>query len=321
MAILAPLIRKPAEMLLLPVAVTGFSLMLLAAASRPVAQELEPRAYANAPIGSKVLALGYARSNGNILLDPALPIENLDADLHLAFMQLSHSFSVAQRNAKVKVLLPFASGDWLGAIEGIAEDQSQVGMGDAWVGFDWLYAGAPALSREEFAAYRPQRVLGAGLRFSVPTGDYNPADLVNLGSNRWTVRAELAASQTWGQWTLEGVGGVRVFGDNNEFLLDKTLKQAPLYFVKGSMIRSLDRPGWWWGLGLAYGEGGRTKVDGVPRNTEQKNWRFGAVFALPLAANHGLGLRINSGVNDGVGGDFDSISVVYTYQSPGKSVE
>jgi hypothetical protein len=46
------------------------------------AQELEPRALTNVPVGTNFVALGYAYAQGNILLDPAIPVEDLDSKLH-----------------------------------------------------------------------------------------------------------------------------------------------------------------------------------------------------------------------------------------------
>jgi hypothetical protein len=45
------------------------------------AQELEPRALTNVPVGLNFAVLGYGYARGNILLDPAVPIENLDSRL------------------------------------------------------------------------------------------------------------------------------------------------------------------------------------------------------------------------------------------------
>ena len=280
-----------------------------------VAQELEPRAYANAPTGVNFLSLAYGWSNGNVLLDPALPIENLDAEIHVGVVSVSHAFALRGSNAKIKMALPWTTSSWLGTLEGIPAEQEEQGMGDAWIGFDWLFSGAPALSVAEFGSYHPDLLLGLGLRLSLPTGDYNPENVLNLGSRRFSLRTELAASQTYRDWTFEGVAGVRIFGKNDEFLGDRTLEQEPLWSLKGSVIYTLPRPGWWTSFSVAYGVGGRTRLDGVSKNNEQKNWRFGASFAFPVAARHGLSIRINTGINDGAGSDFDSVTFAYTFQT------
>jgi hypothetical protein len=293
---------------------------VIAGATHPAqAQELEPRAYTNTPIGVNFFSLGYAWSNGNILLDPALPIENLDGDIHVGFFQASHAFSLGGDHAKAKISIPWSAGNWQGSIEDETSSQKEQGMGDAWLGLDWLFSGAPALTLADFPGYRPARVFGMGLRLSVPTGDYDRHELLNLGSNRWTLRSELSAAQTWDRWTIEGVTGVRIFGDNTDFLDDRKLEQKPLWAIKGSAIYSLSRAGSWTSFSIAYGEGGQTRVDGVSKNTKQRNWRFGASFSLPLADKHGISIRLNSGANDGAGSNFDSVILVYTYQGTKKA--
>ena len=46
------------------------------------AQELEPRGLTNVPVGTNFAMLGYAYAFGNILFDPALPLEDVNANTH-----------------------------------------------------------------------------------------------------------------------------------------------------------------------------------------------------------------------------------------------
>ena len=46
------------------------------------AQELEPRALTNIPVGMNFALAGYAYAQGNLLFDPALPLEDTEAKLH-----------------------------------------------------------------------------------------------------------------------------------------------------------------------------------------------------------------------------------------------
>jgi len=277
------------------------------------AQEIEPRTYANTPIGIHLLAAGYAWSNGYVLLDPALPIEDLDASLNVLFLRYTRTFALFGDNAKFSTLLPWIKGDWKGSVGGEPSKRKDTGIGDAWIGVDWNFAGAPALTREEFARHEPSTVFGASLRVSMPIGDYDADKVLNLGSNRWSVRAELAASKRLGGWTVEAVGGVRGFTENDDFLGNQKLEQDPLWFVKTHLIYSFNRPGMWLAGGIAYGRGGRTSLDGEAKNTTQENWRLGAVFAYPIHARHGVVLRVLSGINDGAGSDFDTVGIAYQY--------
>jgi hypothetical protein len=51
-------------------------------ASEIHAQDLEPRAFANAPVGLNFLVGAYAYSTGGVSTDPSLPIEDAELDLH-----------------------------------------------------------------------------------------------------------------------------------------------------------------------------------------------------------------------------------------------
>jgi hypothetical protein len=48
---------------------------------RASAQELEPRIYAPAPVGTTIVLAGVGGSKGGILLDPSLDVANVEADL------------------------------------------------------------------------------------------------------------------------------------------------------------------------------------------------------------------------------------------------
>ncbi len=61
-------------------------------------------------------------------------------------------------------------------------------FGYSRIRFSLLLSGAPALNQKEFAAYRPGTIVGRGLQVWAPLGQYDPARLLNLGSNRWAFR-------------------------------------------------------------------------------------------------------------------------------------
>ena len=87
-----------------------FIAAVLAMASAATSQELEPRTYSNVPVGVNFVAVGYAYNQGNILLDPALPIEDVDARIHVVFARYIRSFSLFGLPSKAKINLPWTSG-------------------------------------------------------------------------------------------------------------------------------------------------------------------------------------------------------------------
>lgn len=278
------------------------------------AQELEARTYANLPTGINFLAFGYAYSDGNTFMDPSLPIEGLEAENHLFFAAYARTFSLLGRAAKVGVLIPAAGGDWEGTIAGdpLQQTRKAGGFGDARIALSWNFYGAPAMRPAEFVAYRQKTIVGTRLQIIAPTGQYDPDELLNLGSNRWTFIPEIGVSHALAKWTLELTGSAWLFTNNNEFLGSSTLSQRPLWTVTGHAVRHV-RPGLWWALGAGYGQGGRTEVDGTPRNTKQQNLRFAAVLAWHFRPAHGLRATLLHATTDDVGQKFDLLSLAYSF--------
>jgi len=48
--------------------------------------------------------------------------------------------------------------------------------------------GAPALSMKEFANYQQDTIIGASLAISPPGGRYESQKIVNIGTNRWSIK-------------------------------------------------------------------------------------------------------------------------------------
>jgi hypothetical protein len=162
----------------------------------------------------------------------------------------------------------------------------------------------------EFKDYRQKTIVGASLSVFAATGSYDDAKLINLGSNRWTLRGEVGASRALGRWIVEAAGELWYYTDNDDSLGGSTLSEEPFYALKVAGIYSI-RPGSWVGVLLGRGQGGRTEVNGVPGDTEQRNWRFGAACAYPIDRRQGLDLSVTSGESEGAGTEFDQYAWGY----------
>lgn len=294
----------------------GYALLLagLLAGPRPVpAQELEPRKYANLPVGTNIVGLSYIWSDGDLLFDPAVPIEEGQADIQVIAASYVRSFGLLGRNAKLKVVYPWLIGDWNGTVDDQPVTRHAEGPGDAQFVLEWNVVGAPALDASAFRQYRPGTVMGTQLRLTVPTGEYDNTRLINLGANRYALRAEVGLAHTVAPWTLEAYVAAQAFSDNDDFAGGQELSQDPIYSAITAVVYSFPRRGLWAAVGAGYGKGGRTEVNGDRKDTEQSNWLYGAKLAIPLAPRHGLSLLITSGLARGVGTDFNTASVTYTY--------
>ncbi len=83
-------------------------LLLLSAAAVVRAQDVEPRAYSNAPIGVNFLIAGAAYTRGGLPLDPALPIEDEHLQTSSLVFAFVHVFDIMFGNsAKFNVAVPY----------------------------------------------------------------------------------------------------------------------------------------------------------------------------------------------------------------------
>ena len=244
-------------------------------------------------------------------MDPALPADDVTGDVHLVVARYVRTLSLFNRPSKLKVVLPWSTGHWEGFYEDEFRTRDATGLADARVVVETLFYGAETITPQEARERERQTVFGAKLQLIVPVGDYDNARAINLGANRWTFVPEIGVSTPVGRgWNLEAAVGAWLFTDNDDFFNGKHLAQNPLMVTKPLFVRSI-RPGFWWSLGAGYGYGGRTCVDGVRRDTIQRNWRVFAMVAYPISPREGFTVSIGSGGNAGAGTDFDAITLGY----------
>lgn len=276
------------------------------------AQELEPRALTNLPVGTNFVVAGYAFASGNVLMDPSLPLEDLDAKLHSFFAAYVRSFNFFGMSAKIDAVLPFATGDWYYTYQGVDEYDLSNGFGDARFRFSFNFAGAPALKKNNFKEYKQKTIGGYSLQLIVPTGNYKSDQLPNLGSNRWAFKNQFGISQAIKKWIIEGYVALWIFTKNTNFLNGNELKQDPLATIKVHIIRSLPKR-FWISFGAGYGYGGRTYVNGEAKEAVISTLRLGLIVAMPIKSNHSLKLSGLSGIRFKEGPDFDAISLSYQF--------
>jgi hypothetical protein len=218
---------------------------------------------------------------------------------------------------KLDVIVPFAAGDWTGLYESQAAATARKGFGDPRVRLSVIFYGAPALRASEFGGYSQKWTAGASLQVIAPVGLYYPEKLINLGSNRWTIRPQVGGSGRFGRWTIEAYTGLWLFTRNPDFYGDNLLEQHPLWTAKIHLIRDFSK-GIWASADLGYGFGGRTFVEGIPRDTRISNFRFGLTLSVPLAQHHTLKLYVASGWRLERGAEFNGISVGYMFNWGGR---
>jgi Putative MetA-pathway of phenol degradation len=209
------------------------------------AQELEPRAYSPSPIGTTFVITGIGRSQGAILLDPSLDVDNVQGDLWIATLGAGRVFNLAGRQARILAVFPLAWGAITGDVGPQPERQDLAGLVDPRFKLSIALRGGPALSPAEFARAPRRVVVGASVTIVPPIGQYNSAQLVNLGYNRWAFKPEVGVSHQVGQWTFDVYGGVWIFTTNDAYFPgDAHRRQDPVVALQTHVSYALPRRTW-----------------------------------------------------------------------------
>ncbi len=199
-------------------------------AATGAAQELTPRAYWPAPRGTRVAIVGYSYAFGDVATDPSLPVFGVDSRINTGFLAFFQTLSLWGRTSNIVIELPYLQGTTVGTLEGEPRRRDFSGIGDLGVTLSVNLLGAPTMTLEQFRELRrtPHPILGASIKVLAPTGHYEPDKLINVGANRWAVKAELGYMIPLTQkWLLEGELGAWFLGDNDEFL-GVTREQTPV---------------------------------------------------------------------------------------------
>jgi hypothetical protein len=298
-----------------PLHIESLVLLLLSVlfAGHADGQELEPRHFADLPVGLNFLAVGYGLSEGGILFDPALELDNAKIDIDGPTLGFARSLGLAGLSSKVDANVSRVCLSGSADYEGERVTRDVCGLTDAQVRLSVNFVGAPALSMTEFAEYRQNLIVGASLQVSTPTGQYDPSRLINIGTNRWSARAEIGMSKTEGPWFLELALSARYYQANDDFFGGLVRKEDPIYQLQGHLVRNL-RSGHWFALDVNYYRGGETTTGGIANPNLQSNARFGATLSIPFGAKQSLKILLSRGVLTRTGTDVSTLGAIWQYR-------
>lgn len=275
------------------------------------AQELEPRAYAPAPIGTTFVLGGIGRSQGAVLLDPSLDVDNVQGDLWIATAGVGHVFGLAGRQARVLAVVPVAWGAIAGDVGNQPARQDLRGLVDPRLKFSIGLRGAPALTRTDVAKASRRIVIGASVTVMPPWGQYSATQLVNLGNNRWAFKPEVGVSHQVGRWTFEGYGGAWFFTTNDRYFPGRAQRrQEPIWAWQSHIGYALPHRSWLAFNGTWFA-GGQTRVGGLENPDLQRNTRLGATLSIPISAQQSLKFVYSTGATTRRGSDFNSFNVTW----------
>jgi len=277
------------------------------------AQDIEPRAYSNAPVGVNFLIAGYAYTRGGLAFDASLPLTNPNLRTSSAVVSYATVLDLWGKSAKFDVIAPYTwlsgSADYKGEpveriVDGLSNPAFRLSVN--------LY-GAPALTLKEFADWEQDVIVGVSLRVSPPWGQYDESRLVNIGTNRWSFKPEVGVSKVVGPWTLEIAAAAMFFTGNDEFFGGNALTQDPIYSLQGHLIYGF-RSGIWVSVDATYFAGGRTTLNGEQNNDLQQNWRVGGTVAVPVDRANSVKFYLSTGLSARTGNEYDLVGVAWQYR-------
>ncbi len=299
-------------------AFTAITCLLMAEESQ--SQDLDPRAYARIPVNVTVLIAGFGYSQGGIVTDATLPVEDLTAKIGSSSIGAVHSFSLFGQTAQVSAILPYAWGDVSALLGGTTQSTTRSGISDMRLRFSYLVLGAPATALKDLAKAPRKTILGTSLSIVVPTGQYMPEKLINLGTSRWAFKPELAISQPFGKrWLVDIYAGLWLFTKNDSYYPGSSVRtQDPLGSFQGHISYNI-QPLMWAALDMTFYTGGNSSIDGVPNRDRQSNSRIGATMVLPVGKRNSLKFAFSTGAIIRSGADFSTVSIGWQTTFLGKA--
>jgi Putative MetA-pathway of phenol degradation len=288
----------------------------------PTAQTLAPRAYVITPLHANAITLSWSYFDGGLDFNGAIPITGATGTYSVPVLSYYHSFSLFGRAANFTGFLPYGVGTFQGSVLGNQRQIYRSGLLDLGLRFSVNLKGGPAMAVPQFVKWKQKFLLGASLTVVPPTGQYDPTHLINWGINKWAFKPELGYSQRWGNWVLDGYGGVWFYTTNTAFysvgnLLPQT--QSPIGSFEGHLSYDFGKLHSWASLDGNFWFGGTTSLSGIPNPvTRQTSSRIGGTFSFPLRKYQSIKISYSDGTYVRFGGNYQTVSVAWQYSWLGR---
>jgi hypothetical protein len=250
---------------------------------------------------------------GDVVTDPTLPVQNVDAKVGAAALFYNRTFSLLGRSASALVAMPWVWAKVSGDVGEERRSISRSGQGDLQLRVASNLFGGPALTPQEFAHAEPRTTLGASLNVLMPAGQYDPAKLINIGSNRWSFKPELGLVVPVEKWSFEAYAGVWLFTANPNFFGGNRLTQNPIAAFQAHVVYTF-QPGLWLSVDGTWYSGGETDLNGALRTERLDNTRIGATLAVPIGRHQALKAAWAKGATVRIGQNFTTIGLTYQYR-------
>ena len=256
----------------------------------------------------EVVGIGVGVTQGDVLFDPALQIEDAEVEAEGAALSYVSAFRLGGKLARFDAVLPWQHTRYTGLLAGEPATTGRVGLADPMFRLSVILGGA-----QPDPAASSQTVFGAAIAVVAPFGEYDSNRLINLGQNRWIFRPQIGFVHMRGRWSYELTASAYFFTDNDDFYGNTTREQDPLFAMQAHIIYALPRPGHWLSVSAGLGGYGRSIISGNRIDDEMRQSLGSLSWGIPLTLNQSLKLAyIRSRTNTSRGSDTDTLAIAWS---------
>jgi hypothetical protein len=241
------------------------------------AQDDGARAYWKAMEGTNFLSFQYLRFNADSsdsqLFDPSAGIyPNSETDLDLFMLMYGRQVNMFGRSAMITASI--YGGDISSEIgldpfnpASARVRQTANGFGDPGLGLTVNLYGAPNIANfYDMANYEPKLTVDLSTLLTIPAGEYDEDQAVNIGQNRWWGRIGLPVVYYLGSYaplyrtSIEVTPSVFVFAKNDDFL-GQEMENDPLFQLESHLTHDITRT-LFGSIDFMWRQGFDTELDG-----------------------------------------------------------
>jgi hypothetical protein len=256
----------------------------------------------------------FGRQTGDVLIDPTLPITDVQATLNVPAVGYGRTFGIFGRQAQAAIALPYVWGNIEGNVGEQRGEITRSGLADLRARIALNLYGSPALSPRDFARRKKRSpIVGTSLSLIVPAGQYDRTKLINLGTNRWSFKPEIGFSFPAKGFDLDMYVGAWFFTENDAFFPGSVRRTQNALTAAQAHVSYTIRRGLWVAFDGTWYGGGEVSVDGGPKTSRRNNTRLGATFSVPVSKTQSIKFAYSRGVTARVGQDFKTFSVAWQF--------
>jgi hypothetical protein len=228
------------------------------------------------PIGTNIFTPQVLVLSGNFIPAMTAVVPGASVDVVAFPITYIRTFALGSRFGRLFATLPIstldASADVFDPLQGKFRfiDRGRSGVMDPMLTLHIGLAGAPALKPVEYMKHPKSIQVFAIAGVGMPFSTYDSSRLINLGTNRWTIRTGIGTVFPFGEskrTALEMSNNLYFFTKNNDVRGADYRQQDPLYVMENHLTHNFS-PKLWGSIDARYQYGGAVATDGVPDH----NW-------------------------------------------------